>query len=57
MVPDALSRRPAAMILTKHKSLIEKMRRLTLEVVIPGEVARCMVLQLQSSLIDRIKEA
>jgi len=44
------------MILTEQKSLIEEMRRLTLEVV-PGEVARCMALQLQSSLIDRIKEA
>jgi len=52
MVPDALSRRPAVMILTEQKSLIEKMRKLTLEVVIPGEAARCMAPQLQSSLVD-----
>ena len=40
VVPDYLSRGPAIMILTDQKSLIEKMRRLNLEVVIPGEVAR-----------------
>jgi len=57
VVPDALSRRPAAMILTEQKKLIEKMRRLILKVVIPGVVAHCMALQLQSSLIDKIKEA
>ena len=45
------------MILTEHKSLIEEMRKLTLEIVIPGEAVRCMALQLESSLIDRIKEA
>ena len=33
------------------------MRRLRLEVVILREAARCMALQLQSSLIERIKEA
>ena len=42
VVADALSKRPAAMILTKQKSLIEEIRRLTLEVVIPRGVARCM---------------
>jgi len=57
VVPDALSRRLAAMILIEQKSLIEEMRRLTLEVVISGDVACCMVMQLQSSLVDRIKEA
>jgi len=57
VVPDALSRRPATMILTEHKSLIEEMRKLTMEIVIPWEAARCMALQLESSLIDRIKEA
>ena len=57
VVPDALSRRPAAMILIEQKKLIEEMRKLTLEVVIPGAIAPCMTLQLQSSLIDRIKEA
>ena len=45
------------MILTEQKSLIKEMRRLTLEVVIPGDVASCMASQLQSSLIERIKEA
>jgi len=37
VVPDALSRRLVAMILTEQKSLIEEMRRLNLEVIIPGE--------------------
>jgi len=36
VVPDALSRRPAVMILTEQKNLIEEMRR-----VIPGEGAHC----------------
>ena len=45
------------MILTEQKKLIEKMRRLTLEVAIPEVVAHCMALQLQSSLINKIKEA
>ena len=45
MVPDALIRRPVAMILTEQKSLIEEMRRLTLKVVIPGEAARYIALQ------------
>ena len=45
------------MILTEQKSLVEEMRILTLKVVIPGEAAHCMALQLQSSLIERIKEA
>jgi len=44
-------------ILIEQKSLMEEMRRLNLKTVIPGEVARCMALQLQSSLVDRIKEA
>ena len=52
MVPDVQSRRSAAMILTEQKSLIEEMRRLTLEVVIPGEVACCIALQFESSLIE-----
>ena len=56
VVSDVLRRKPAAMILTQQKALIEEMRRLTLEVVIPGAVAHCMALQLQSSLIDKIKE-
>ena len=56
-MPDALRRRPTAIILTEQKSLIEEMRRLTLKVVIPGEVACCMALLLHSSLIDKIKEA
>ena len=34
------------MILTEQKSLIEEIRRLTLEVVIPEEAIRCMALQL-----------
>ena len=45
------------MVLTKQKGLIEEMKRLTLEVILPGEVAHCMALQLQYSLVDRIKEA
>ena len=57
VVLDALSRRLAAMILTDQKSLIEEIRRLNLEVIILGEMARCMALQLQSSLVERIKEA
>ena len=57
VVLDALSRRPTTIILTEQKGLIEEMRRLTLEVVLPGEVAHCMALQLQSSLVNRIKEA
>jgi len=34
------------MVLNKQKSLIEETRRLTLEVVISGEAARCMALKL-----------
>ena len=37
VVPDALSRRPVAMILTEQKSLIEEMRRLNLKVLIQGK--------------------
>ena len=44
-------------ILIEQKSLMEEMRRLNLKIVIPGEVTRCMALQLKSSLVDRIKEA
>ena len=56
-MPDALSKSTATMVLTEQKGLIEGMKRLTLEVVLPREVAHCMALQLQSSLVDRIKEA
>ena len=57
VVPNALSRKPTVMVLTEQKSLIEKMRKLTLEIVIPEEEARCMKMQFQSSLVNRIKEA
>ena len=46
VVANALSKRPDAIILTEQKSLIEEIRRLTLEVVIPRGVARCIALQL-----------
>jgi len=45
------------LILTEQRSLVKEMRRLNLKVVIPGEAARCIAQQLQSSLIERIKEA
>jgi len=57
VVLDALSRRSVVIALTEQKRLIEEMRRLTLKVIIPGEVVRCMALHLQSSLVERIKEA
>jgi len=57
VVPNALSMRSAVMVLTKQKILIEEIRRLTMKVVIPGEIAQCMTMQLQSSLVERIKEA
>ena len=57
MVLDTFCKRPAAMVLTELKSLIEEMRKLNLEVVILGEVAQCMVMQFQSFLVKRIKKA
>ena len=57
VVLDTLCKRPAAPVLTELKSLIEEMRKLNLKVVIPGEVAQCMVMQFQSSLVKRIKKA
>ena len=36
VAPDALTRRPAVMILTEQKSLIEEMRRINLKVVMLG---------------------
>ena len=57
MAPDALSRRPTAMFLTMRRELLEEMRRLDLEVVLPGAVQRCLALQIRSALVERIKEA
>jgi len=37
--------------------LIEDKRRLNLEIVLLGEATQCTVMQLQLSLIERIKEA
>jgi hypothetical protein len=38
VVPDALSRRPAAMFLTEQKELLEEMQSLGLEVILPGSM-------------------
>jgi hypothetical protein len=57
MVPDALSRRPTAMFLTMRPELLEEMRRMDLEVVLPGPVQQCLPMQIRLVLVDRIKKA
>ena len=57
VVPDALSRRPVAMFLTQQKELLEEMRSLDLEIVLPGMAPSCVAMQVQSLLVDQIKAA
>lgn len=54
VVPDALSRKLMAMFLTQQKELLEEMR-LAFEGIMPGSEMQFMTLQLQSSLIGKIK--
>ncbi|MFG1569949.1 hypothetical protein ACDT16_13775, partial [Staphylococcus aureus] len=57
VVADALSRYPVAMFLTMDRHLLEDLESLGIEVVIPGIEGQFMSMQIQSGLIERIKEA
>ena len=60
VVADALSRKRnygMAAMLTSQKPLLEDMRRLDIELSVEDVQVRLASLQLQPSLLDRIKEA
>lgn len=56
VIPNALSRKRMTMFLMQHKELLEKIKQLDLNIVLPGLEARIMVLQPQPPLVKRIKE-
>ncbi|KAJ6808834.1 uncharacterized protein M6B38_165845 [Iris pallida] len=56
-VADALSRRPEAFFLNTPKEILEDLRKMGIEVICPIIEGIWQNLQVQSSLIDRIKEA
>ncbi|KAJ6797354.1 uncharacterized protein M6B38_216750 [Iris pallida] len=56
-VADALSRRPEAFFLNTPKEILEDLRKMKIEVICPITEGIWQNLQVQSSLIDRIKEA
>ena len=55
MVPDALNRKPVVMMLIGQKDLVKELQWLDIEVVSSKTDGQIMVLQLQSTLIERIK--
>ncbi|XP_020243071.1 uncharacterized protein LOC109821295 [Asparagus officinalis] len=57
VVPDALSRLPAIMTLTAQWRLQQEVRDMSIEVLLPGVTASLMNLQIQSTLVQRIKAA
>ena len=57
VVPDALSRLPAIITLTTQWRLQQEVRDMSIEVLLPGVTASLMNLQIQSTLIERIKAA
>ncbi|KAJ6798227.1 uncharacterized protein M6B38_214075 [Iris pallida] len=56
-VADALSRRPEAFFMNTPKEILEDLRKMGIEVIRPLTEGMWQNLQIQSSLIDRIKEA
>jgi len=56
VVPDALSRKPYFMLMTQQKEMQEKILRLDLEIILPGDIRRLITLVTQPSLIEKIKE-
>ncbi|KAJ6839083.1 uncharacterized protein M6B38_316420 [Iris pallida] len=56
-VADALSRRPEAFFMNTPKEILEDLRKMGIEVIRPLTEGMWQNLQVQSSLIDRIKEA
>ena len=57
VVPDALSRLPTVQAFTSQWALQQEISGDGLELVLPDESATLMNLQVQSTLIDRIKAA
>ena len=57
VVPDALSRYPAVMMLTEQSRLRQEICDWDMEVVLPGITAEFMSLQIRSGIVDRIKAA
>ncbi|ONK61029.1 uncharacterized protein A4U43_C08F25350 [Asparagus officinalis] len=57
VVPDALSRLSTIMTLTAQWKLQQEVRDMSIEVLLPGVTASLMNLQIQSTLIERIKVA
>ncbi|XP_020266818.1 uncharacterized protein LOC109842338 [Asparagus officinalis] len=57
VVPDALSRLPAIMTLTAQWRLQQKVRDMSIEVLLPGVIDSLMNLQIQSTLVEQIKAA
>ncbi|KAJ6792372.1 uncharacterized protein M6B38_239065 [Iris pallida] len=56
-VADALSRRPEAFFMNTPKEILEDLRKMGIEVIYSITEGMWQNLQVQSSLIDRIKEA
>jgi len=56
VVLDALSRKPSFMMITQQKEMQEEILRLDLEIILPGDIGRLMILVTQPSLIEKIKE-
>ena len=57
VVPDALSRYPAVMMLTEQSRLRQEICDWDMEVILPGITAEFMSLQIRSGIMDRIKAA
>ena len=55
VVPDHLSRKPVVMRLTRQRELLVEFWRMNMEIILPGAGRQLMSLQLQSTLVDRIK--
>ncbi|MFG1569948.1 hypothetical protein ACDT16_13770 [Staphylococcus aureus] len=57
IVADALSRRAGAYFLTAQPELLADLQKMGIEVVLPDSVALMASMQVQSSIVERIKMA
>ena len=56
VVPDALRRKPSFMMRTQQKEMQGEIISPGLEIILPGDIGRLMILVTQPSLIEKIKE-
>ena len=55
VVADALSRRGGAYFLTEQRHILEDLREMGIEVILPGDNGLMASLQVQSSIVERIR--